>query len=155
MEWAKQKFLQNRRVTLTRPGLSIDLSQVTPWQGAANLDTTDPCSVNLPTNPVVGDIVDVFTARGGPCTIVFGGEESSIDGGGSSYPFSGEAVYRFTCTNVTGPVWSLESRSMEQWADAVNTTAIGLALQSGGLGAEAVAANSRARAQRSTAFSCL
>lgn len=141
VEWAKQKFLQNRLVQISRPGHSIHLDQVTPWQGVADIDQSESSGVWLPTNPVLGDIVDVFVARGGPCVVVFAGEGggANIDNEGSTYPFSGEGVRRFVCTNATGPQWSAEVRSLNQWADAVNSTAIGLALQSGGLGAEVAA----------------
>ena len=124
VEWVRQTSLQNKLVSIAVGGSDLSLSQVSPWQGAACIDINNTSSVSLPRSPRLGDIVDVLVGQGGPCGIIDAGDGGAIGEGGSVDYVGANQIVRFVCLNPTGPLWSANNISRDQWITACNSVAV-------------------------------
>lgn len=115
--WTQSNFLPMLNVTEAQSNNYFVLSQVSPWQGVIAIDSNDPSGVGLPSNPLVGDIVDAVTSLSGACLLLDPGA-GTIDASSGTYPMSNGDQQRLICTNATGPEWSTSSISILDFKNA-------------------------------------
>ena len=109
---------QAKFITIGGGGGSVALSALTPWQGAVALDKGADTAIVLPTNPTIGDIVDIACPLSSNQATVTTGGGNTITG---SATVGQNSVNRYT---YVGASWTQSSLSWDQWFSAINAAAV-------------------------------